>query len=56
MEKNKINKQGISPIHDAKIEEVICITTTIGDGQKSPIVAVKQYWTKSGKFIGEIKS
>lgn len=39
----------------AKEVPVIEITLTVGDGEKSPITLVKQYWTKDGKFIGMVK-
>lgn len=39
----------------AKEISVIEITLIIGDGEKSPITLVKQYWTKDGKFIGTVK-
>lgn len=38
----------------AKEVPVIEITLTVGDGEKSPITLVKQYWTKDGKFIGTV--
>lgn len=47
----------MSPIEGVKIEEVIMTVCIIGDGtEKSPYTQVVQYWTKSGKFIGQIKS
>lgn len=48
MEENKA-------ITQAKEISVIEITLIIGDGEKSPITLVKQYWTKDGKFIGTVK-
>ncbi len=52
MENNHQN--GISKI---SMEEVIVVEVTIGDGsEKSPYMLVKQYWTKSGKLIGQFNS
>lgn len=48
MEKNQISS--------VKVEEVIAIRTVTGDGaEKSPYTAVIQYWTKSGKMIGQLR-
>lgn len=48
-------KSGIETTGRARMEEVIVVETTVGDGKKSPITAVRQYWTKSGKMIGHIR-
>lgn len=43
-----------NPISEIKTEEVVAVKVTVGDGtEKSPYMLVKQYWTKSGKFIGQ---
>lgn len=43
-----------NPISEIKTEEVVIVKVTVGDGtEKSPYMLVKQYWTKSGKFIGQ---
>lgn len=45
-----------NPISEIKTEEVVAVKVTVGDGtEKSPYMLVKQYWTKSGKFIGQFK-
>lgn len=52
-EETKLNRY---PINSAKIEEVIAIRTVTGDGtEKSPYTAMTQYWTKSGKLIGQLR-
>ena len=51
MEKNYQNN-----INKVSTEETIVVEVTIGDGtEKSPYMLVKQYWTKSGKLIGQFK-
>lgn len=52
----KINDKCViqNPISEIKTEEVVAVKVTVGDGtEKSPYMLVKQYWTKSGKFIGQ---
>lgn len=54
----KINDKCVNcnPINEIKIEEVVTVKVTIGDGtEKSPYMLVKQYWTKNGEFIGQFK-
>ena len=52
----EINKKCVNhnPISEIKTEEVVIVKVTVGDGtEKSPYMLVKQYWAKSGKFIGQ---
>lgn len=50
-----MDKEEKNVVQQAKEISVIEITLTVGDGEKSPITLVKQYWTKDGKFIGTVK-
>lgn len=46
-----LRKHLVIAIHE---RQLLVVTVERGEGtEKSPYMLVKQYWTKSGKFIGQ---